>query len=190
MDIRVLFEEYKRYVLFFVLTILVGGGVYWQYVPITGIDDYVAGEDRESLSEIFIKNWHWLFNQPFNNYMLDERLLFKRSGVYEDGGPYPLTIKVYREQGRIVGSVIYYIKAPEAPDVGFILFLVVDASARRKGYAQELLQYAFNQLQAMGARKVQLVTKETDIPAQKLYKKVGFVQTDHKEGFVYFERCL
>lgn len=96
-----------------------------------------------------------------------------------------LKVKVIRDQSQLVGFTAYYMKAR---DVGQLLFIVVDDNFRGKRYGQILLEHGINQLKKMGARKVDLVTRTTNIRAQKLYKRVGFkLVRDDGAGFVYFE---
>lgn len=166
---------------------LVLGGIWYVIKPFTGVDAYNVVEDRAQLAKIFTKNWALLFNDaPFNQHTLDERLLYQRSGAY-DGGPFPITFKVYREQGNVAGAVGYFMKDSYEPGVGFILFLVVDESARGKGYAEELIKAAVTDLRLRGARVVKLITALRNTRAQKFYNKVGFTETGRDSSVVYYE---
>ncbi len=162
--------------------------MWYMWQPRSGVDDYNVAEDRVQLAKIFTKNWALLFNDaPFNPYTLDERLLYQRSGAY-DGGPFPLKFKVYRENNTVVGAVGYFMKDPYEPGVGYILFLVVDESARGKGYAEALVEAARNDLKSQGARVIKLITALRNLRAQKFYQKIGFTETGRDGGVVYYEK--
>ena len=96
-----------------------------------------------------------------------------------------LRIKVLREHDAFVGFTAYYMKTS---DLGLLLFLAVNPEFRGKGYGDMLTRYALNDLIRVGAKRIRLVTRTCNIPAQKLYKRVGFKETSRDdEGFVYFE---
>ncbi|MDO4283128.1 MAG: ribosomal protein S18-alanine N-acetyltransferase [Clostridia bacterium] len=66
---------------------------------------------------------------------------------------------------------IGYIAISKVIDTIDILSIVVKKNYQKQGVATLLLQYI---LQKMDARKVMLEVRKSNIPAQKLYEKLGF----------------
>lgn len=86
-----------------------------------------------------------------------------------------MTIKVLEEDNKVVGFVTYYMDHMEQPGTGRILFLDVSKDHRGKRYGEQLLKYAINDLKKRGAYQVWLAVREENKPAQRLYRRFGFV---------------
>jgi GNAT superfamily N-acetyltransferase len=63
----------------------------------------------------------------------------------------------------------------------FVEGLVVDSSARGKGYGEALVRYAIEEARRAGCYKVSLTSNKRRSEAHRFYEKLGFVATH--EGF-------
>ena len=63
----------------------------------------------------------------------------------------------------------------------FVEGLVVDSSARGKGYGEALLRYAIEEARRAGCYKISLTSNKRRTEAHRFYEKMGFVATH--EGF-------
>ena len=63
----------------------------------------------------------------------------------------------------------------------FVEGLVVDSSARGKGYGEALLRYAIEEARRAGCYKISLTSNKRRTEAHRFYQKLGFVATH--EGF-------
>lgn len=161
--------------LFVVLACAVGG-YYWLIRSCEPICPYDAAQDRAALITIFKQNMFWLTNdtneasalKSFEN-SIDNA---SSSESWLDRGN--LITYVYRDREATKGFVSYHkVSASTAK----ILYIAVDDTYRRRGYAEKLLVYALNDLQYKGYDRVELVTRLINKRAQGLYKKLGFKQT-------------
>jgi ribosomal-protein-alanine N-acetyltransferase len=171
---------------------LLAGGIQWYYSshttakrlacsPIVDFDDV---RDTQDILKVFETNWHWLVaSEDYSPaYMLKNRAP-NENPLYHG----KLSIKVLREKGAFVGFIAYYKKKPQE---GFILFVAVKEEFRGKRYAEQLMDYAMNDLRLQGARTVWLITRMTNIRAQSLYRRLGFNELQHDDEFIYFQRDL
>ena len=177
--------------------LLLGTGIYF-YGPLISwqqkqehttansiIKAYDQTRDLPAILEIFQKDWYWLiaskpeYSQEFVEYM------FKNSTPNKDPRYMgKLITKVLYENDQLVGFTSYYMKNFF---IGIILFVVVKPEFRGKGYAQQLMKSAIEDLKQQGASLITLVTRTTNESAQKLYKRLGFTASYDQDGFVYFE---
>ena len=63
----------------------------------------------------------------------------------------------------------------------FVESIVVDPTARRKGYGEALLRYAIEEARRAGCYKVSLTSNKRRVEAHRFYQKMGFAATH--EGF-------
>jgi len=63
----------------------------------------------------------------------------------------------------------------------FVEGLVVDSSARKKGYGEALMRYAIEEARRAGCYKVSLTSNKRRKEAHRFYQKMGFTATH--EGF-------
>jgi len=167
--------------------ILVGIGIFYyasiNYGPIYEFDEV---RDTQKILQIFDDDWYWLIESEDYSpeFMLKHRAPNK-DPMYVGS----LHIKVLREKNKLAGFTAYYLKKKGLYQV---LFLAVNKNYRGKGYGEQLLRYALQDTKRLGAKKVRLVTRSANFPAQRLYKRVGFEQVDVREDgkFIYFEYDL
>ena len=150
-----------------------------------GIIDFDYERDRDFILDIVDKNLYWLIDDvSVPNFSVEYmmRYLTTNSNPSTAGR---LTIKVLYEHGEPAGFNAYYMKHFY---LGMLRFVVVLEKFRSKGYGKKLVDYALQDLQSRGAAKVRLVTRTSNIPAQKVYKASGMHVTEQEEGFDWFEK--
>lgn len=156
---------------------------YYALTPQGSIYDFEPRRDTQEILAIFDQNWHWLISSEDYSpeFMLQHRAPNK-DPLYVGS----LHIKVLYEKDKLVGFTAYYMKKKQ---LGQLLFLAVGKAFRSKGYGEQLVWHALKDFARMGASRVQLVTRTTNFPAQRLYRRIGFQQISKHldDGFVYFE---
>lgn len=162
------------------------GFVYYVFKPQVSIDDYSIPRDKKFILSLFDSDWYWL-----SGYSRDEAdtdlFLEKMSPMGEPRYAGKLIIKVMHVDKQPVGFVAYYMKTFYE---GIVLFIDVAHSLRKKKYGKALLEYAVEALAKQGAGVVRLVTRTENIPAQKLYKSVGFREYLRDTTYVFFEKRI
>jgi ribosomal protein S18 acetylase RimI-like enzyme len=87
-------------------------------------------------------------------------------------------VLVAERAGEVLGYVFAGIEARSwmelRDEAGFIHDVVVEESARRSGVATRLIEEASAWLEERGAPRVMLWTAQANIPAQRLFAKLGF----------------
>lgn len=164
------------------IVLLVSG--LWFWLNTTGpISDFNDERDTKEILKIFERDRYWLLASPDYS---PEFMLKYHAPNQELQYIGRLNIKVWREKEKFVGFTAYYMKTPE---FGFLLFLDINPEFRGKGkgYAEKLLKYALGQMKNMGAHYVQLCTRIDNMPAQGLYRRIGFHDISKADGFVYFQ---
>ena len=138
--------------------------------------------DTTEILDIFEKDRYWLVSSEDYSpeFMLKNRAPNKHDSRYFG----KLIIKVLRENDQFIGFTAYYMKNF---CTGILLFVAVKPELRGKGYAQQLMKHAINDLKRQGASIITLVTRTTNESAQKLYKRLGFTVSYEEDGYVYFE---
>ncbi|MFA6066613.1 MAG: GNAT family N-acetyltransferase [Candidatus Babeliaceae bacterium] len=167
----------------FTLAILIGN-YYYTHTAHDGICTYNPTSDRAFILQLFKKNWHWLVSEYSTDFSAEYMLDNKASSQSPEHNN-NLSLMVYRVDNKPVGFTAYYQKSFY---MGFILFLVVDEEHRKSGYASKLLDYGIQDLFNRGCTVIQLITRVSNIRAQSLYKKHGFVEIWRDEEFVRFEK--
>ena len=181
-----------RFMLFIVLIIVAFGG-YFLFVQYKKdhsslVETYQDSRDRRDVIGLFFSNWDWLvagrpYSQGYVEDMLDKRTPMKNP--FYIGA---LRFRVLRIDNMVVGFTAYYMKEK---NIGWLLFLVIDERYRGKGYADLMTNDAIAELQKMGATKVRLLTRSTNVKAQHVYRRLGFHEYAYDpDGFVYFEITL
>ena len=138
--------------------------------------------DTKAILDIFDKNWYWLIANDDSSpaFMLKYRTP-NTNPVYFG----KMNIKVLRENDQLAGFITYF---REKQDQWRILFLAVDERYRSKGYGEQLARYAIDDMVKRGAQTITLWTRLANLPAQRIYKRLGFVEVyDTPGGFIYFE---
>lgn len=179
-------KNYRQYAVGFSLLItlsLVVGYFHVYQCKTATISSYNAATDREFILGIFKQDWHWLVSEysvHFSpDYMLDNQASSKRPEHIGN-----LTINVLRTCDGPAGFVAYYKKSFY---LGYVLFLDILKEFRGKGYAHMLLVDAVKSLKERGCSKIQLITRTTNLPAQKLYTRFGFIEIERDEGFITYQ---
>jgi ribosomal protein S18 acetylase RimI-like enzyme len=106
---------------------------------------------------------------------LKERLLNEDSVIF-----------IAYDEGNAVGFVQLY---PTFSSVSMkrswvLNDLYVNASARKKGFGEKLIQKAIEFAEETGAKGLSLETGQDNVTAQRLYEKIGFKKEDNY--FYYF----
>jgi ribosomal protein S18 acetylase RimI-like enzyme len=178
-------QRIKKIVFLLSITLAACGGI-GAYVYYTNINqgpiyDFNPTRDTQPMMDIFNQNWYWLLASPESSpaFMLKHRTY--------DTNPLHfglLHIKVLRQEDKLVGFTAYFM---ENPQEGRILFLAVAHEFRGKGYGKILAQCAMKELFAKGANHLALWTRVSNLPAQRIYKELGFKEAFDENGYVFFE---
>lgn len=86
------------------------------------------------------------------------------------------------------GEVIGYAGMSWLLDEGHITTLAVDREHRRQGIGSMLLEKLIDRARSLGLRYLTLEVRESNIPAQKLYHKYGFVVEGKRHRYYYNPR--
>lgn len=141
----------------------------------TCICDFDPERDTQSIINIFNKNWSTLI--ACDDFSPSEWLLSYTNNSYSK-------IYILRENDTVAGFIAYYMKTPKK---GFIDALAIEQNFRNKGYGEMLVKYVIKTLEAEGINSIKLGTDINNIPAQNLYKKVGFRNTTNKQNVAFFK---
>jgi ribosomal protein S18 acetylase RimI-like enzyme len=147
----------------------------------TTILDFNDIRDTGFILEAFKRDWHWLV-EGFD--FSPEKMLKHRAPTEKLADRGKSIIKVAYQGKKPIGFVIYY---PKSFYKGRLHLIDVEPDFRSKGWSDKLLDYAMKDLIKRGVSKVELVTRTTNYPAQKLYTRYGFKESKRDDGFVYFE---
>jgi ribosomal protein S18 acetylase RimI-like enzyme len=147
------------------------GGYYYYAVEQGPIYNFDAARDTQPIVKLFDENWYWLVaSENFSPIFILKHRSPNENPKYFGA----LKIKVLRVDDQLAGFVAYYMK--------------VGHEFRGKKYGHLLSEYAVNDLVKMGAKTVTLVTRVSNLAAQKIYKDLGFVEIYHDpQGYLYFE---
>ncbi len=85
--------------------------------------------------------------------------------------PKNLIIKVLQKDKQIIGFITYLISWE---NTGHIELFAINNNFQRHGYGTQLVTYAINDLQQMGATSINICVSEKNRKAQALYYKLGF----------------
>ena len=159
-----------------------GIGGYHYYQSMRGpIYDFNPVTDTQPILDIFKNNYYWLIaNEGSSPAFMIKHRTFDTNPMHFGS----LKLKVLREDNKLAGFTAYYM---ETAQQGRLLFLAVGHDFRGKGYGHMLAQRAMDELFKMGADHITLWTRTENLPAQKIYKELGFVKVFDEDGFVYFE---
>ncbi len=175
----------KRIVLLLSITLAACGGsaIYYYHNNIHQgpIYDFNPTRDTQAVMDIFHKDWDWLLASPDSSpaFMLKHR-------TYDADPTHfgSLHIKVLRENDTVAGFAAYYM---ETRTQGRLLFLAVGRDFRGRGYGKILALRAMEELFKMGADHIALWTRVSNLPAQKIYRELGFMERFEENGYLFFE---
>jgi ribosomal protein S18 acetylase RimI-like enzyme len=164
----------------------IGYGVYWyaclsSRVPVYEFD---PKRDTKPILDIFERDWYWLVaNDDYSPEFMLEYRAPKQDPLFAGR----MRIKVLREKDQFVGFAAYYMKNNK---LGFLNFVDINPEFRGKRYAEQLVRYAINDMKSMGAQRIDLVTRPSNVSAQALYKRLGFILTGQDPDFVFYTLFL
>ena len=165
------------------LVIALGSATTYYFWPKTGVYEYVAARDRQMILDIFAQDWYWLVAGDRNSFS-PERMLDTKSPNKNPEYQGVEHVKVYLVAGQPVGFVAFYKKKFYE---GFLHLLGLQATARGKGYATQLMRTALDALFADPAiMYIKLVTRMNNTAAIKVYERLGFKRAELDGDFVYF----
>ena len=61
--------------------------------------------------------------------------------------------------------------------------IAVHPDHRRKGIGQAMLEFAFKKARELGAAKMTLEVRKSNVTAQQLYRKLGFIEKGIRKGY-------
>ena len=158
---------------------------WYTYRQFYGISEYRYPADKEAVIKILQDNWYWMVSESSTNFSAEYTFTHKAAtNEYPDGS---LHIFVYRVHGKPVAFSTYY---RSEPGVALVQFLGVAHDYRRHGYAQALLEYVVEHALAHGFTKVILAVRENNVPASRLYAKLGFKEFTKDDGFIWLQKAL
>ncbi len=157
------------------------------------IYEFQFERDTQPILKLFTDNWYWLLATPddteFPAYYLKELHFMLKHRAPQAHALYAgrLSIKTLRDNDTLAGFVTYH---KDAAGKGVVQFLAVDSAYRGRGYGEQLMRYALDDLKSKGAKHVDLFTRTTNYAAQKIYNNVGMHETKRTDKFVYFGKDL
>jgi ribosomal protein S18 acetylase RimI-like enzyme len=175
----------KKIILFLCITLALGASIaiYQPTTSETGpIYTFNASRDTKEMIDIFHQDWYWLLASEESSpaFMLKHRTW--------DSNPLHfglMHIKVLREDNdKLAGFTTYYM---ETKTQGRVLFLAVGKDFRGKGYGKTLILHAMQELFNLGADHIALWTRIANLPAQKIYREIGFKEMSEENGYLFFE---
>ena len=86
---------------------------------------------------------------------------------------------VLKDNETIVGCAVYQQVFEQAE----VLTIGVDPAHQRKGYGSLLMEKMVAELLTLGAEQLFLEVRVSNVPAQGLYRKMGFVEISRRKGY-------
>ncbi len=173
--------------LYVVAIAAIGVGAYYFYTRSQEkIVPYDAQKHRQFILASFAADWYWLVDMPREEYALED-VIDKKTRPYHPESAGKVQISVMEVKGVPAGFVIYYVALP--PE-GELVYLFVNKQFRRRKIAQKLLAFLEKEFVRQGATYMKFLTRVTNIPAQTLYVKQGFVEYSRNDRYVYYVKLL
>lgn len=174
----------KKLIFLAAMVIALCGGVvfYYHYMTESGpIYDFNPARDTQEIMDIFHKDWYWLLASEASSpaFMIKYRT--------HDANPAhfgSLYIRVLRQKGKLAGFTAYFM---ESATEGRLLFLAVGRDFRGHGYGKILAHDAMQQLFNRGATHITLWTRVSNLPAQNIYRGIGFREKIEENDYLLFE---
>lgn len=94
---------------------------------------------------------------------------------------------VEEESGRAVGLLDLYVdKKKDCYEISIVL---IDKRYQHRGFGKVMLRFAVDYLKAQGAKRLTIGVNRFNIPAQKLYRSVGFTEDNvYEEGIMMSQK--
>jgi len=93
--------------------------------------------------------------------------------------------------GQLVGEMSYQIDPPHLykKEIGtaWIGITIGEESARGKGLGSLAMQYLEDEIRNAGYKRIELGVFEFNVPAQKLYQKIGYVEIGRIPSFTFWQ---
>lgn len=148
---------------------------------------------RDIIATLYIRKWRQVEKEnvvSIEDSMLPEIIRIQaegfetksRNGIRRYSKRLRKIFYVVMSQDRVVGYCIYYIK-PVLSLKGFkkksvIYSISIDKDFRRKGYGEKLLRESTREMKLNGISSILLYVNTKNLPAIKLYEKMGFRTTN------------
>ena len=172
----------KKLLLVSVIALSIGGGAAYYFTQERGpIYHFNEQRDTAELVELMKKNAYWLSDNP--NFNPEFHLKYRTPDTRPSSAG-TLSIRVLRQEDKLVGFIAYHMRSAA---LGFVLFIAIKPEFRGKRYGQQLMRYAVDDLTRKGAVKIRLVTRPANKPGHALYKRFGFKLMREDDTFSYFE---
>lgn len=141
------------------------------------IQNFNYENDADDVEALFHKgdNFYWMIA---GNPEYSVKFMLKHKTTSQEEKRQDLILKSAKINGKLVGFLAYH---QMSAHVGRLLFLIVDQDFRKQGVAKKLLNFAVQDMVAMGDLKILLFTRSNNFKAQALYKSVGFKIIDSDE---------
>ncbi len=108
------------------------------------------------------------FSDFWSEKAMEEELSSKQAHYY-----------VAEEDGEILGYIGFWTVFDEAE----IMKVAVRKTARKNGVGNALIKASFDEAREMGAKKMLLEVRESNLPARRLYEKNGFISYNIREKY-------
>jgi len=86
------------------------------------------------------------------------------------------------------GTVAGYVGSQTVLDETDMMNIAVHPGYRRRGVGEALVSELITRLKARGSRRLTLEVRASNVPAQKLYEKLGFAQAGRRPGYYFHPR--
>lgn len=165
------------------ISLALGLSVYYYPSSSSDIQIFDTARDTSDIHKIINDNWYWLIATP--DYSIEHMLTTKSPNTRDPQYHGKLQIHVLRKDDAFIGFTAFYKKNYY---LGQVLFIAVEERFRGKRYAQQLLDFAVDELAKQGVTMIHLVTRVDNIRAQALYKRDGFREYNRDDLHVYYEK--
>ena len=97
-------------------------------------------------------------------------------------------IAVIKENEKIIGmvNILYVVSTFLGEKAAILEDMIIDREYRGKGYGTTLIKYAVEEAEKRGAKRVTLLTDDTNESAMKFYEKNGFKKSEMQVMRKYF----
>ena len=97
-------------------------------------------------------------------------------------------IAVIKDNEKIIGmvNILYVVSTFLGERAAILEDMIIDREYRGKGYGTTLIKYAVEEAEKRGAKRVTLLTDDTNESAMKFYEKNGFKKSEMQVMRKYF----
>ena len=141
-------------------------------------------EQRDFVERVFKDNFPLLTVNEAHDFevMLEKRAPARNQTKYFGKMD---TVIMYQDK-MPVGFISYYMLSSY---MGRILYLAVEKSHRRKGYARKLITFALESLKNQGAKVIKICTYDFNEVAKKIYtQEFGFIKESQEDQFIFYRK--